>query len=337
MLVISFDSDKEAEMTSSVVKKAAALVAFGLVILAGTSLLSLKRARATEKPQGPIGALPLARAQGGGSNSVAWHHQRIGISATGGQLRVILADLSPNTDYIVGVRSVDQPETGLIAGEIRFGGSGSESIRPISQIVDWPRELIDVQPGVIRASGLSQAAGSVLIYVTVAAGTEVSIDTPDRTIARATPGNGLLIHNGIAIAQEVAGIRTLVSRLARPNPSPNAVQVVRIQGNQYVATPKGLATNLISLKKPSCPAGITVAELEAVTLRVTIDETGTIKQVTPISGTQVFVEAATQAVREWRFTPFFAENKAVPIVASIVFFFGPNGTVSSPVFDEMGK
>ncbi|MFY9557470.1 MAG: energy transducer TonB [Blastocatellia bacterium] len=324
-------------MTSSVGKKAAVLVIFGLVILAGTSLLSLKRAGAIAKTQEQAGALRSARAQGAGSNSVAWHHQRIGISITGGQLRVILADLSSNTDYIVGVRSVDAQETGLIAGEIRFGGSGSKSIRPISQIVDWPRELIDVQPGVIRASGLSKAAGSVLIYVTVAAGTEVSIDTPDRTIARATLGNGLLIHNGIAIAEEVAGIRTLVSRLARPSPSPNAAQVVRIQGNQYVATPKGLAKNLISLRKPSCPTGITVAELEVVTLKVTIDETGTIKHVTSIRGTQVFVEAAMQAVKEWRFTPFSAENKAVPIVASIVFFFGPNGTVSSPVFDEMGK
>jgi TonB family protein len=113
--------------------------------------------------------------------------------------------------------------------------------------------------------------------------------------------------------------------------------VVKTQGDQYVVTPKGLGANLVTLRKPSCPVGVPAAELEQVLLRITIDEAGVVRQISPVRGSKAFLEAATQAVSEWRFKPFTPEGKPVPVVASVIFFFGPNGTVSSPVFDEIGK
>ncbi len=318
-------------MTSSV-KNAGVVAAVGLVVLVSMNLAGSKRASALAAKV--TESSPSVSSQGAG---ITWDYQRIGISTSGGQLRILLADLSPTTDYIVGVCAAGEQATGLVAGEVLFSHLGSKSIRTISQIVDWPQDRLDVQSGIIKATGLSQSVGSILLYITVAAGTEVSIETPDRTIARGTLSNGLVVHNGVFLAQEVAGIRTLVSQLANPQQASNTVRVFKTQDNQYVATPKWLGTNLISLKKPSCPVGITAANLEVALLRITIDEGGIVRQIIPVRGNQAFLETATQAVKDWTFRPFVPEGKPVPVVASIIFFFGPNGTVSSPVFDEMGK
>jgi outer membrane biosynthesis protein TonB len=171
----------------------------------------------------------------------------------------------------------------------------------------------------------------------IAPGTEVTVDTPDKTLARATPANSLVLHNGVSVARDVEGIRTLVSQLERPHRAPNTTQVVKTQTNQYVATPKGIAANLINLKRPSYPAVATVDDIEQVIVRIAIDEAGIVRQVTPVRGKRAFSDAAALAVREWRFRPFSADSKPVAITASIVFFFGKNGTVNSPVFEEMGK
>lgn len=308
---------------------------FALIIVTAFGFSGFDRIVASEPA--PASAMHSGGGQTPGVGSGTWNYQKIGISAPGDQLRLLLVDISSGTDYVVGVRSVDGPEKTLIAGEVRFGNSKSKALHLISQIVDWPRERIDVQPGLIRVFGLSQAVGSVILCVTVPHGTSVSIDTPEGLLARATPASGFMVHNGVTVAQEVQGIRTLVAQLARPGAASNNTRIVKLEADKYAATPKGLADNLVTLAKPAYPASVDGEEIQQVLVRVTIDETGVVSEITPVQGKKEFLEAVLQAVRNWRFRPFSADGKAIPIKASLVFFFGNDRTVSSPIFDELQR
>ncbi|MGH9898022.1 MAG: energy transducer TonB [Pyrinomonadaceae bacterium] len=327
-------------------KKGNALSILVFILLAGIGIVSFKGINGlSTKAKEPLSKLYFpTKAQSKEptheTSHFNWKFQKSAISALNGQLQVSLIDPS-TTDYIVGVRTAtDIKDTSLVVGDVTYQNPQSTSHRFISQIVDWPRDRIKLQPGSIEISGLSQATGSVLVYITIAPGTEVSVVTSgasDKTLAHATPANGLMIHNGVSLTQEVEGIRTLASRLTRPNPTVNTAKIVKIQGEQYVATPKGLAANLISLRKPTFPTGTMAEEMEQVLLRITIDEEGVIREINLIRGNKPFSDASVEAVREWKFRPFSADNKPISTKASVMFVFGKDGTISSPIFNELAK
>lgn len=54
-----------------------------------------------------------------------------------------------------------------------------------------------------------------------------------------------------------------------------------------------------------------------VSLRVLIGKDGEVDQVTPVSGEQALQEAATNAVREWRYQPFLLDGKPVTVVTFV--------------------
>jgi hypothetical protein len=326
-------------MTFYKTRNSIAFVFVGIAVWAGLSFINSNRTSALSvRSQTQTSESALTTSPQSTKTSLTWNFQKIGVAVSNGQLRLLLADLSPTTDYIIGVRSTDKQESTLIAGEVRFHNPQSKSPRMILQIADWPRNQISIQQGGIEISGLSQSEGSVLIYITITPGTELKVDTQSRTLARVVPANGLMIYNGAVLPQEVEGIRTLVARLQRPNPAVNTTKIIELQANRYVATPKGLATNLISLKKPRYPVSeATGEELEQVILKIRIDETGLVKEINRIKGSKAFMDAAEQAVTEWKFQPFMAEGKPITVEASVVFFFGKDGAINSPIFDEMIK
>ncbi len=318
-------------MTRSIIKNGSAFVLIGIVVLAGLIFINSNRSSALSmNPQTVLG-------QNTTTSSLTWNFQKIGLLVPSRKLNLLLADASATTEYIVGIRSTNTQEPTLIAGEVIFHNPQSRLSRMVSHITDWPRERINIQPGSIEISGLSQAKGSVLIYLTVSPGTEVNVDTPNGPVVRATPANSLMVHNGEIIPREVEGIRTLVARLERPNPAADAAQIVRVQANRFFATPKGLAANLMNLKRPSFPPAEINGEVETVILKIAIDEEGIVKEIIPVKGSKEFSDTAQQAVREWKFKPFLADDKPIAVEASVVFFFGKDGTVSSPIFNEMSK
>jgi TonB-like protein len=250
----------------------------------------------------------------------------------------VLADLSPSTEYVVGVKVGDDAAgSALVVGEVTFDQPKSTAVRIVSKMVDWPRERIKVAPGIVELSSLSQARGSLVIYLTVAPGTDVQVDTADKTLARVSPENGLLVHNGIYVAQEVKGLHTLMSRLIRPNPPTNTPPIIEVRKDEFVVTPRGLAANMRKLRKPTYPVGVTVDGVEQVSLRIMINEEGRVTGVDRVRGTAEFLDAAEQAVSAWKFRPFSVDGRAVAVKASVVFFFGADGTIKSPIFDEMAN
>jgi TonB family protein len=60
-----------------------------------------------------------------------------------------------------------------------------------------------------------------------------------------------------------------------------------------------------------------------VELRVTVAEDGTVRDIQVVSGLGVFTEAATSAVRRWRYTPALLDGKPVEMVREINLEFRP--------------
>lgn len=154
------------------------------------------------------------------SNQHNWNARKQKFSLADGKLHLLLEDLAPTTDYIIGVQIIDNQDTNLLVGEVSYAESGP--IRPIAQIVDWPQERIELKPGLIKLTRLSETNGSIVVFARVPSGTEISVQGKGGIITRATPAHGLIVRNGTTEDHEVSGMRTLLSRLILANPGASA-------------------------------------------------------------------------------------------------------------------
>jgi protein TonB len=59
----------------------------------------------------------------------------------------------------------------------------------------------------------------------------------------------------------------------------------------------------------------------AVEVEAHIGEDGSVASVKPVSGNAVLANAAVSATKQWKFTPFTVDGKAVKAVASLTFTF----------------
>jgi|GEM_PF-3570974 len=275
-----------------------------------------------------------------GSFSGSWTPRKMPIPVPNDQLHLLLADLPPEVDWIVGVRVDEEKQGKLAVGEVRFSGPSAPPrvpIRHISEIVNWPMDRIKIRPGSIEVSGLSQLGGSLLVYIAVPSGTEVRIDGPNKPIAFAKVRDGLLVQNGVIIPEEVKGIPTLATRLIAPQRPKNTAELVKVR-SQYFATPNVLASHLLAFRKPSYPTNVTASQHERmIKLSIKIDESGQVTEINRLQGEEAFLRSCEEAIREWKFRPFLVDGKPVSVTALVLFIFSESGVVSSPVFQELGK
>jgi hypothetical protein len=287
-----------------------------------------------------LGGFSFTFGQSVSTQRVSWSPPKIGIPVPSAQFSLRLADLSPGVEYIVGFRVGAVKEASLVVGEVRF--NPKRPIRLISEILNWPAAKIRTEPGSVEISGLSQAQGSVLVFVTVPPSTKLQIYGPSGTIASAEKVASLLVYNGVTLPEEVKGGHTLLSRLSRPNHrgnTKNTIELLQVSNGRHIATPKGIASHLMNLRKPSYPVSAKnlADDDRSVFLRVQIDDDGSVQQIFRVKGNEMLLNACEEAIREWRFRPFLSDGRPVSVEASIFFLFGEDGTISSPVFDEWVK
>jgi protein TonB len=58
-----------------------------------------------------------------------------------------------------------------------------------------------------------------------------------------------------------------------------------------------------------------------VKLHATVGTDGTVRSVDPVSGPEALVEAATNAIREWRFAPTKLDGRAIDVQDDVTLFF----------------
>lgn len=250
------------------------------------------------------------------------------------QLRLVLVDLPENGDWIVGVKVEGDKQARFTVAEVRFDNVlPHPKIWMISNVLDWPAHRIQIRPGLIELSGLSEANGSVMIYLSVPARTEVTIDGNRGTIVTARPMTSLMVHNGLILAEEVHNGASLLNRLQFPRQSRSGEgpDVINANNGQYIATHKGLASHLLSFQKPEVQRSTSTAQ---ALLRVTINESGEVTQVVPASGDEPLLSACQQVVRGWKFRPFVVNGTRVPVIGLILFVVHQDGRLWSPLFAQ---
>ncbi len=77
-----------------------------------------------------------------------------------------------------------------------------------------------------------------------------------------------------------------------------------------------------SKAEPAYPAIAKQLHLEGnVQVEAHITEAGTVESVKPLTGNAVLMNAAVEAMKRWKFTPFTADGKPVRAVADVSFKF----------------
>jgi protein TonB len=84
--------------------------------------------------------------------------------------------------------------------------------------------------------------------------------------------------------------------------------------------------NLVERVQPSYPPIARQVHIQgAVELRAIISKTGTIENLTVISGHPMLVKAALEAVRQWRYRPYFLNGNAVEVETTVTVNFTVSG------------
>jgi protein TonB len=96
-----------------------------------------------------------------------------------------------------------------------------------------------------------------------------------------------------------------------PPPPPAATQRVRVGGNV-------IAANLVSQVKPVYPPLAKQARIQGVVvLEAQISKEGTIEDLKVVTGHPLLIQAAIDAVKQWRYKPTMLNSEPVPVVTTI--------------------
>jgi protein TonB len=79
-----------------------------------------------------------------------------------------------------------------------------------------------------------------------------------------------------------------------------------------------ITANLIFQVKPAYPPAAKQARIQGVVvLEAEISKEGTIDNLKVITGHPLLIQAATDAVKQWRYKPMMLNNEPVPVVTTI--------------------
>ncbi len=124
-----------------------------------------------------------------------------------------------------------------------------------------------------------------------------------------TPDMNSGIYGGVAggSAGAMAGILGNSGPAAPPPPKPVVPQIIHVGGNVQAA-------KLLRQVMPQYPAIAKAARIQGtVVLHAVIAKDGTIKQLQFVSGPPLLVQAAMNAVREWRYQPTLLNGQPVEV------------------------
>ena len=96
-----------------------------------------------------------------------------------------------------------------------------------------------------------------------------------------------------------------------PMPQPTTKKPIRVGGNLQ-------ASRLIHRVKPEYPELARRARVSGmVILQVIVSEDGVVEEVTIVRGHPLLNEAALQAIRQWRYSPYYLNGEPIPVTATV--------------------
>ncbi len=94
---------------------------------------------------------------------------------------------------------------------------------------------------------------------------------------------------------------------------------------------------LIHKTEITCPDSVKIEEVNGpVVVKILVNEQGSVDAIKPILYQPAILEAATLALKQWRFSPTLLNGKAVPVSATVIVIFAVNSTPSNCDFFDNG-
>ena len=95
---------------------------------------------------------------------------------------------------------------------------------------------------------------------------------------------------------------------------------------------QGVSTGLLLRKvNPEYPPDALKRRIQGqVVLRVNIDKEGKVFRIEPVSGHELLIPAAMDAVRQWRYKPYLLNNQAVELDTEVLINFTLSGKLEDP-------
>jgi len=132
---------------------------------------------------------------------------------------------------------------------------------------------------------------------TIATGEEATLPPIDPSLVGAAAGTG---SGGVVLNSIGTGANAFVPP---PPPAPRPLRISRV-----------MEGNLIHRVQPEYPALAKMARVQgAVVLHAVISKQGTIEGLEVISGPPALAPAAVEAVRQWRYRPYYLDDEPVEV------------------------
>jgi TonB family protein len=106
----------------------------------------------------------------------------------------------------------------------------------------------------------------------------------------------------------------------------------RVSAPTRVRVSQGVSTGLLLRKvNPEYPPDALKTRIQGqVVLRVNIDKEGKVFRIEPVSGHELLIPAAMDAVRQWRYKPYLLNNQAVELDTEVLINFTLSGKLEDP-------
>ncbi len=168
----------------------------------------------------------------------------------------------------------------------------------------------------------------------------MTVENASGQVAAVTVGgdSSLLLHNGVSVAEPVRGLGTITRQILHRTATASSQapqELVALGTGGYFATPRGLASHIITFSKPAYPG--TIAHVMSAQLKIRIDETGRVVSQQSLEGDALALAACSRSIKNWQFRPFVAAGAPVRVDAHVIFWFGADGSVTSPIITEMAR
>ena len=258
------------------------------------------------------------------------------ISATG----PYKIDLSASGSWVLGIIADDAKAPAYQAGFVHFApAKRGESVHRVVAIDTAPAGSISVSESSITATSTDPAV-SVAMLLFLSPGLPIVVTANGQTIYSGTQSNTLLLKDGTRVPIPVAGMQTVLGVLSIGRPPAeigqpqlqNQGNVRKLMNGEFFADIPALKTHLKSSIKPEYQSSVLSATARLGFL-IHIDASGFIIDVNPSTDSELS-PAATAAIKQWTFEPFFADGAQVPVTARLFLLVHPDGSVTSPLFSQ---
>jgi TonB family protein len=201
----------------------------------------------------------------------------------------------------------------------------SGTSQPVSLEVSLPKP----KAGIVRAERSPEKGAGISAAGTLKKAAEVETETtpqPDVATATMTPAArpaenkaassapSELVADPPTVTIAASEMRTQFTGMGSPSA---ALPTLEAKVSQGVV--RGTLTHKV---EPIYPAQAMKAHISGpVTLEVTIAENGTVRNVEKLNGSPVLMQAAADAVRQWRYSPSLLDNKPVEVHVQVTVLF----------------